>query len=120
MLIKPSAKNISEPPNTKRKQITFIQENCGLFVIILHSAACGYGIYLTYFLPASPVTQGNKSKVAGLIKLLTKETAKENGGCIPKCCSRSQIFSSLASSPLETEVKRSGWISNAHTLEGDR
>jgi hypothetical protein len=36
------------------------QRDC-LFVIILHSAVCGHGIYLTHFLPASFITQGNKS-----------------------------------------------------------
>jgi len=37
-----------------------------LFVIILHSAACGYGIYLTYFLPASSNNK-NESNVASPI-----------------------------------------------------
>jgi len=45
----------------------------GLFVIILHSAACGYGIYLTYFLPASSNNK-NGSNVASPINPLTKET----------------------------------------------
>jgi len=46
-----------------------------LFVIKLHSAASGHDIYLTYFLPASPVAQGNKSKVASLLPP-QKKTAK--------------------------------------------